>query len=147
MRRIILILSNVTKDTHAEIEFKNIFLYIYEEHEMNSILDKQNTGTKLQGVLFHKPQETVETAGSLAGVFHSLFEVNSYDEFFTNNPFEIDYSLYSDCGEYVAFDSGFLGGFASAMATLGDCGSTSFSSGDCGGGFSCGSVGGFTSVC
>ena len=114
---------------------------------MNSILDKQNTGTKLQGVLFHKPQESVETAGSLAGVFHSLFEINTYDEFYTNNPFAIDYSLYSDCSEYTAYDSGFLSSFSSAISTLSDCSTGAFSGSDCSGGFSGCSAGGFTSVC
>lgn len=115
---------------------------------MNSILDKQNSGTKLQGVLFHRPQESVETAGSLATVFHSLFETNTYDEFFTNNPFSVDYSLYSDCSDYVAFDSGFLSSFSNALSTLGDSNFSgcSFSGCDSGSSFS-GSSGGFTSVC
>lgn len=111
---------------------------------MNGILAK-SSDTKLHGVLSPKNTESIETAGSLAmNVFHSLFENNSYDEFSTNNPFAVDYSLYADCGEVTAY-GGFLESFSSAISTLSDCGSAgSFSDG----GFSsCASSGGFTSFC
>ena len=108
---------------------------------MDSILGK-HSGNRLQGVLSPKhSNESVETAGSLAmNVYHSLFSNNSFDEFSTNNPFAVDYSLYSDCGE-VAYN-GFLSDFSNAMSTL-DGGCSSFSDG----GFCGASSGGFTSVC
>ena len=112
---------------------------------MNGILE-HNNDNKLHGVLFTRQNESVETAGSLAmNSMFSLFSVNSYDEFSSSNPFAVDYSLYSDCGDTVAY-SGFLSSFSNAISTLGDC-SSSFSGGDCSGSVSCGSSGGFTSVC
>lgn len=116
---------------------------------MNSILSGSSERKSI-GLLGTRPNESVETAGSLAmNNFHSLFEVNTYDMFSTSNPFSVDYSLYADYGESVAY-SGFLSDFANAYSTISqgfsDGGfSGSFSSGgDCG--FS-GSCGGFTSVC
>jgi hypothetical protein len=113
---------------------------------MNGILSNQNSSdNKLHGVLCPKSSESVETAGSLAmGAGFSLFAVDCYDEFSSSNPFIVDYSQYSDCGDCVAY-SGFLSDFSNAMSTIGSAGgecSASFS-GDCGG---C-SCGGFTSVC
>ena len=117
---------------------------------MNGILSNSNPENKLQGILCSKSKESVETAGSLAfGIFHSLFEGECYDEFSSSNPFAVDYSLYSDCGDYVAY-SGFLNSFANAVSTLSSFSSDgSFASvggGDFGGGCSSCS-GGFTSVC
>lgn len=94
-----------------------------------------------------KPSGIVETAGSLAMLFdNGLMTMGQYDEFITNNPFMVDYSMYSDFegGADVAY-SGFLGEFASAVSTLGDSGFAGFSDG----GTSCstGSCGGFTSFC
>lgn len=113
---------------------------------MNGILSNNNTDNKLQGVLAPKSKESVETAGSLAmNVFHSLFSVNSYDEFLSSNPFMVDYSMYSDCGDTIA-STGFWADFANASSILsnsGECSSVSSS------GFGCSttSSGGFTSVC
>ena len=115
---------------------------------MNGILSNNNSENKLHGVLCPKAPDPVETAGSLAmGVFHSLFESDSYDEFSSSNPFAVDYSLYADSNDCVAY-SGFLSAFSNAMSTLGSFDGASVSSsfsggGDCGG---C-SCGGFTSVC
>ena len=129
--------------------------YIYVRHEiygafMNGILSNNNSENKLQGILCSKTsKESVETAGSLAmNCFESLFSVNTYDEFFSSNPFSVDYSLYSDCGDCVAY-SGFLSSFSNAISTLGSAGDCSFSGGsDFGGGCSsCGCSGGFSSVC
>ena len=110
---------------------------------MNGILSNNKSGNKLLGILCSKsPNESVETAGSLAmGIFHSLFENESYDEFFTNNPFSVDYSLYADCGENVVY-SGFLDSFSNALSTI-TSSDVSFS---CGSDFG-GCAGGFTSVC
>lgn len=112
---------------------------------MNGIFAK-SPSNKLHGVLSPKNPESVETAGSLAmNTYHSLFEVNNYDEFSSSNPFIIDYSMYTDCGDYVA-DSGFLSSFSNAVSVIGSNGGSFSSSGDCG--FSCSSSsGGFTSVC
>lgn len=122
---------------------------------MNGILSKhaENRSSEIRNT---RPKESVETAGSLAmNNFHSLFETNIYDIFQTSNPFAVDYSLYSDCSESVAY-SGFLSSFSNAFSTLSSdggfsgasFGGASFGGGDCGGGFSsCGSSGGFTSVC
>ena len=98
----------------------------------------------------NKPTEIVETAGSLAMLFNDgLLTVGQYDEFITNNPFMVDYSMYSDFSDDIASsDGGFLSNFSNAVATLGTGATTggggfaSFS-GSCGGG----SCGGFTSVC
>lgn len=116
---------------------------------MNGILAKSSEN-KLHGVISPKNPEAVETAGSLAmNSYQSLFAINNYDEFLSSNPFIVDYSMYSDCGDYVA-DGGFLASFSNAMSVIGsDCGG-SFSGGDCGfSGGSCGfsGGGGFTSVC
>lgn len=131
-------------------DFKIVYIRVRHEIEeflMNGILAKSSE--KLHGVLSPKNPEAVETAGSLAmNTFHSLFAVNNYDEFSSSNPFAIDYSMYSDGGDYVA-DSGFLGSFSNAISVIGtDCGSS-------GGGFASSGVssggsfssGGFTSVC
>ena len=112
---------------------------------MNGILAK-SSDNKLHGLLAPKSSGSVETAGSLAmNPFFSLFETNNYDMFSSSNPFSVDYSLYADYGENVAY-SGFLEGFSNAFSTLNSdggfsCGSFSDS------GFSGCSAGGFTSVC
>lgn len=125
-------------------------LYINVRHEieeflMNGILAKSSEN-KLHGVLSPKNPEAVETAGSLAmNSFQSLFAVNNYDEFSSSNPFAVDYSMYSDCGDYVA-DRGFLSSFSNAVSVIGSDGGSFSTGGDCG--FSsCSSSGGFTSVC
>jgi hypothetical protein len=110
---------------------------------MNGILNNHSEN-KLHGVLCPKSPDAVETAGSLAmGEYHSLFANNSYDEFSCSNPFAVDYSLYSDGGDYVAY-SGFLESFSNAISTLSDCGA-SFSAGGCDMGGGCSAS--FTSVC
>ena len=111
---------------------------------MNGIFNDR-TDNKLHGLLAPRNKESVETAGSLAmNVFHSLFEVNTYDEFTSSNPFAIDYSLYSDSAEIIAYD-GFWSGITNAAATVtGDCSASFTGGGDCSGA-SC--SGGFTSVC
>ncbi len=111
---------------------------------MKSILE--NYQSRANDIRNTRPAETAETAGTLAmNEFHSLFETDVYDTFTTANPFAIDYSMYSDCGDCIA-DGGFLSSFSNAVSTLSDggfsCGA-SFSGGDCGG---C-SSGGFSSVC
>lgn len=96
-----------------------------------------------------KPVHSVETAGSLAYMNpFSYFSLNIYDSFVSSNPFSanIDYSNYADCGGESLACSGFMAGFANAVATVGtDCGGVS--AGFCGGGdFGGGcSSGGFTS--
>ena len=112
---------------------------------MNGILNNK-TENQLQGVLVPKSQESVETAGSLAmNIGMSLFAQDSFDEFSSSNPFSIDYSQYSDCGDSVAY-SGFLESFSNAVSTLSSesAGTSSASFSDCGGGCS---SGGFTSMC
>jgi len=111
---------------------------------MNGILYNNNSDNKLHGVLCPKSPESVETAGSLAmGVFHSLFENNSYDEFSCSNPFTVDYSLYSDFDDCTAY-SGFLDSFSNAVSTINSF-SSSFTGGGCD--FSGGCSSSFTSVC
>ena len=117
---------------------------------MNGILSNNGgSENKLHGVLCPKSSnESVETAGLLAmfGGF-SLFSTDCYDEFSSSNPFAVDYSQYSDCGECVAY-GGFLSSFSNAMSTLssagGECSASFSGGGDCGGGCS---SGGFTSMC
>ncbi len=112
---------------------------------MNGIFTKSSSN-KLHGVLSPKNPEAVETAGSLAmNSYQSLFANNSYDEFSSSNPFIVDYSMYSDCGDCVG-DNGFLSSFSNAVSVIGFDGGSFSSGGDCG--FSsCASSGGFTSVC
>ena len=97
-----------------------------------------------------KKNETAETAGSLAmSTSPSLLAKNVYDtvQFNNSNIINIDFSNYANT-ETTDSSSGFLGGFANAVAVIGtDC--SGFSGGDCGGcsvGASSGSCGGgFTS--
>lgn len=108
---------------------------------MNGILSNASDN-KLHGVLCPKSNnDSVETAGSLAMVF-SLFDGGSCDEFFTNNPFSIDYSLYSDF-TFENSNSGFLSTFSDALSSLSSEGfsTCSFSTRDSG------CSGSFTSVC
>lgn len=112
---------------------------------MNGIFNNK-AENQLLGVLAPKSKESVETAGSLAmNVFHSLFEVNTYDEFSSSNPFIVDYSQYSDCGDEVSC-GGFLSAFSNAVSILGGADGVSASSFGCS---DCGSYssGSFTSVC
>ena len=91
-----------------------------------------------------RPAEAVETAGSLAMLYHDgLLTIGQYDEFISSNPFAVDYSAYSE-GTDVAYN-GFLSDFSNAVSTLGDMGGAGFSGFSDGGG--CASCGGFTSVC
>lgn len=115
---------------------------------MNGILSKSSEN-RSQNVRNTRPRESVETAGSLAmNTFHSLFETNIYDMFETNNPFAVDYSMYSDCSESIAY-GGFLSSFSNAVSVI----SSGFSDGGFSGGGDCGfsgascSSGGFTSFC
>lgn len=113
---------------------------------MNGILAKSSEN-KLHGVISPKNPDAVETAGSLAmNTYQSLFAVNNYDEFSSSNPFIVDYSMYSDCGDYAS-DGGFLSSFSNAVSVISSDGGSFSTGGDCG--FSsCGaSSGGFTSVC
>lgn len=114
---------------------------------MNGILSKSSdNNNQMRGVLAPKSPDNVETAGSLAmNNFQSLFSVNIYDMFTTDNPFSVDYSMYSDCGETVAY-SGFLNSFSNAVSVISSGFSDGgFTGGDCGG---CGaSSGSFTSFC
>lgn len=114
---------------------------------MNGILSKSSENNKLHGILSAKNPEAVETAGSLAmNNFHSLFETNIYDMFTTDNPFAIDYSMYSDCGDTVAY-SAFLDSFSNAVSVISSgISDGGFSGGDCGG-CSASSGGSFTSFC
>ena len=123
---------------------------------MNDIL-ANSSQTRTNNIRSTKPSESIETAGSLAmNQFHSLFETKVYDMFSSSNPFAVDYAQYADCGDTVAYNGGFLGGFSSAVSTLSSEGGFSssdggsFSGGDCGfsgASSSCGSSGSFSSVC
>ena len=124
---------------------------------MNDIL-ANSSQTRTNNIRSARPSESVETAGSLAmNQFHSLFETKVYDMFSSSNPFTVDYTQYADCGDSVAYNGGFLGGFSSAVSTLSSEGGFSssdggsFSGGDCGfsssASSSCSSSGSFSSVC
>ena len=127
---------------------------------MNDIL-ANSSQTRTNNIRSTKPSESIETAGSLAmNHTNSLFETKVYDMFSSSNPFAVDYAQYADCGDTVAYNSGFLSNFSSAVSTLSSESSSSstsdgasFSGGsDCGfsGGASasCGaSSGSFSSVC
>ncbi len=124
---------------------------------MNGI--STNESGNLKKAAANTKKETVETAGSLAMNSAPLFAVPvyNYDMFIPTNPFSlnIDFSSYSAEGqENLASNSGFLQGFANAMATLGSFngggsyaggGGVAVASAGCGGG-SCSVGGGFTSV-
>ena len=96
-----------------------------------------------------KPIETIETAGSLAMLFQDgLLTVGQYDEFITNNPFAVDFSLYSNFIGDDSGESGFLSNFSNAVATIqSGASSTGFSTAGFSSGCSGGSCGSFTSVC
>ncbi len=99
-----------------------------------------------------KPSDAVETAGSLAMLFENgLMTMGQYDEFVTNNPFVIDYSMYATFeGNDTIAMGGFLGDFSNAISSLGSFSDGGFADGFSGG-FSSGSCsscgGGFSSVC
>lgn len=95
-----------------------------------------------------KPAEVVETSGSLAMLFENgLMTMGQYDEFITNNPFSVDYSMYSFSeGDDSIAMGGFLSSFSNAISTIGGfTGGSGFSAASSSGGFSGG--GGFSSVC
>ena len=124
---------------------------------MNGI--STNESGNLTKTAANTKKESVETAGSLAMNNTPLFAVPvyNYDMFIPTNPFSlnIDFSSYSAEGqENLASNTGFLQGFANAMATLGGFngggsyaggGAATVASAGCGGG-SCSIGGGFTSV-
>ena len=150
--RINLLLTNVTKNTHAEIGY--FFYPLYRcKHERGVkmiTLSQPSNSERARAHESQRPTGVVETAGSLAMLFENgLMTMGQYDEFITNNPFAVDYSMYStfDGGADIAY-SGFLSDFSNAVSTLGDMGgggfvSAGFSGDSCGGG----SCGGFTSFC
>lgn len=133
---------------------KKIFVYI-NVHEiligaqiMNDIL-ANSSQTRTNNIRSTKPSESIETAGSLAmNQFQSLFETKVYDMFSSSNPFSVDYTQYADCGDTVAYNGGFLGGFSSAVSTLSSEGGFSSSdSGSFAGGGDCGFSGGASASC
>ena len=76
--------------------------------------------------------------------------MGEYDTYISSSPVAVDYAMYAGYSDGASFDTGFMAGFSSAMATLGDsgfgggfsdCGACSYSAGtSCGGGS-------FASVC
>ena len=115
---------------------------------MNSITHKSSERTNKTEAT--RPTRTVETAGSLAmNSAFDYFSINSYDAFYTNNPFAVNYADYADVGVETVAYGGFLSDFSSAVSTLGsvDCGGgcATASCGSSSGG--CSSGGGFTSFC
>lgn len=119
-----------------------------------NIFARTSQQTSTQAVQ-NKKNETAETAGSLAMTTEpSLLAMNSYDTVQFNSPYSlnIDFSNYANM-DYSTGDnsSGFLGGFANAVAVIGtDC--SGFSAGGVSAGCSCGASsgscgggGGFTS--
>lgn len=97
-----------------------------------------------------KKSGTAETAGSLASKSEkSYLAMNSYDTIQINSPYSlnIDFSNYSNVEDGSSANSGFLGGFADAVALIGtDCsGFAGAGAGSSAGSASCGGGGGFTS--
>lgn len=95
----------------------------------------------------------VENSGILAMSLSdakSLLTMGEYDTYISSSPVAVDYAMYAGYSDGSSVDSGFMAGFSSAVATLGesgfsggysDCGAGSFSAGaSCGGGS-------FASVC
>ena len=148
------------KFEHLEIVYINVHTRDLKEYEMSDMLAKasQQQETRMNNIKSARPN-SVETSGSLAmNKPVSLFSTPVYDMFSSSNPFSVDYSQYADCGDTVASNSSFLGGFSSAYSTLsastGSDSSSSCSAGGSDGGFSggastssCGSSGGFSSMC
>ena len=107
----------------------------------------KNTATKKNTNVNTHP---VENSGILAMNFNngtSLLTVSEYDTYVFSNPYAVDYAMYSDYG-YDTADCGFMSGFSSAVAALGDSGfggdsCASVSSGSFSSGASCSS---FSSV-
>lgn len=95
----------------------------------------------------------VENSGILAMSMSdakTLLTMGEYDTYISSSPVAVDYAMYAGYSDGASFDTGFMAGFSSAMATLGDsgfgggfsdCGACSYSAGtSCGGGS-------FASVC
>ena len=134
------------------------FVYIstrgYKEYQMSTNIFARTSQQASTQAVQNKKNETAETAGSLAMTSApSLLAMNSYDIIQFNNPTaaNIDYSNYANYeGGTADASSGFLGGFANAVAVIGtDCSGFSGVSdgGSCSGASSgsCGGGGGFTS--
>lgn len=138
-------LMNVTKNIHAEIRLILKPLYKCNTRGVKMITLSQPS-ERSRVAETKRPAEVVETAGSLAMLFENgLMTMGQYDEFVTNNPFAVDYSMYSESGEASVAWGGFLSDFSNAVSTLGDMGGSFAGFSD---GGSCGtSCGGFTSVC
>ena len=141
--------------------FKFVYINVHtrdlKEYKMSDMLAKTSQQeARMNNIKSTKPASSVETSGALAmNRPASLFTTRVYDMFSSSNPFSVDYSQYSDCGDTVASSGGFLGEFSSAYSTLSsstgsDCASCS---GGSDGGFSGGasssscSSGGFSSMC
>lgn len=99
-----------------------------------------------------KKSGTAETAGSLASKSEkSYLAMNSYDTIQINSPYSlnIDFSNYSNVEDGSSANSGFLGGFANAVALIGtDCSGLAGAgvcAGTSAGSTSCSGGGGFTS--
>ncbi len=112
----------------------NIFARTSQRHTSTSSIKGKKGGT-------------AETAGSLASKSEkSYLAMNSYDTIQINSPYSlnIDFTNYANYNDGTMANSGFLGGFANAVAIIGtDCsgfgggfaGASCASSGSCGGGF------------
>ena len=108
---------------------------------------KSASTTKNSNVKNHPVENSGILAMSLSDA-KSMLTMGEYDTYISSSPVAIDYAMFANFSD-GAVDSGFMAGFSSAIATLGDgfsggysdCGAGSFSAGtSCGGGS-------FASVC
>ncbi len=122
-------------------------ILLFGEKAQNSQTANKNTGIK-------NHNNPVENSGILAmngETALNFLNASEYDDFIASNPVAVNYEAYSEWSESI--DSGFMNGFASAVATLESAynGGGFFDGGfagacaDCGGSF--GGGGGFSSVC
>ena len=128
---------------------RKLYIYVSTRGVKMITLSQPSNSERTYVAEAQKPAEVVETAGSLAMLFQDgLMTMGQYDEFITNNPFAVDYSMYAayEGADTIAM-GGFLSDFANAVSSLGSFGggfsSGGFSAGSCSGG----SCGGFSSGC
>ncbi len=81
----------------------------------------------------------VENSGILAnkGAAPSLLAANEYDMYMFSKQAEIDYSQYSDSGEFSFAGEGFMSEYSSALAFIDGSDGASYSAASFGGDFSC----------
>ena len=116
-------------------------ILLFGENKTRSASTQKNTNVK---------NNPVENAGILAMNFSdtkSTLSMGEFDTYVSSNPVAVDYSNYAGSESFDASSVGFMGDFAAAVATLGDCGGFSGGFASSGAGCSGSSCGSFASFC